>query len=72
VLQVFKAVIVPGPMAVVVMMAIAIAGALRHATARTPFTFGELARSVPRAVPVLLNLDGGIFSGVFTPGSPER
>ena len=70
VLQVFKAVIVPGLMVVVVMMAIAIAGALRHATARTPFTFRELGRSIPRAIPVLLIpviLDGGIFSGVFTP-----
>lgn len=71
IVQVFKAVIIPGLMLVVFMMAMTIAKAHRRVTSsRTTFRWGELLRSTPRALPVLLIpviLDGGIFSGIFTP-----
>jgi C4-dicarboxylate transporter DctM subunit len=71
----FEAVIVPGVMLVMMMMALTVVTNLRMArqgqgTARTQFALSELARSIPGAIPVLLIpaiLDGGIFSGIFTP-----
>jgi len=68
---VFKAVIVPGLMIAVIMAIVAVLVARRRGIEpAATFRISALARSVPNAVPVLLVpviLDGGIFSGVFTP-----
>jgi C4-dicarboxylate transporter, DctM subunit len=64
-------VIVPGLMIAVVMAIVAVLAARRRGIEpAATFRLGALARSLPNAIPVLLVpviLDGGIFSGVFTP-----
>lgn len=71
VIAVFKAVIVPGLLLMLVMSAITVGHALRNGLHRAPeISWLGLARAIPASIPVLLIpiiLDGGIFSGVFTP-----
>lgn len=71
IIGVFKATIFPGIMLVIVMMVITVARAARLANiSRSQFRISELLRSIPGALPALLIpvlLDGGIFSGIFTP-----
>lgn len=73
VIEVFKAVIIPGLMVVVGMAAVTLWRARRIpgvAGHTQPFHLPELGRSLPRASIVLLIpiiLDVGILSGVFTP-----
>lgn len=71
VIPVFKAVIVPGLILVVVMAAIAVFHAWRTGIPRAQAaSLTGIARAIPASIPVLLIpiiLDGGIFSGVFTP-----
>lgn len=70
-IPVFKAVVIPGLMVAFTMAGISVWVAHRRRIARTrQFSVKELASSIPGAIPVLLVpiiLDGGIFSGVFTP-----
>ena len=71
IVQVFKAVIFPGLLLVGLMMAVTILRA-RHGSTyrRTSFRVLGVLQATPRALPVLaipLILDGGIFTGVFTP-----
>lgn len=69
--NVFEAVVIPGLMTAAGLMAASVWVARRRGIPKTArFSLGLVIRSLPRAVPVLLIpliLDGGIFSGVFTP-----
>ena len=71
VIPVFKAVIIPGLLLVAVMMVITVLHARRMGIPRAPdLSVWGFFKSVYSAIPVLLIpliLDGGIFSGVFTP-----
>lgn len=71
IVQVFKATIFPGTLLVIVMMVITVARSKRLSNQiKTAFRPSELVRSIPGAMPALLIpvlLDGGIFSGIFTP-----
>lgn len=70
-IPVFKAVIIPGLLLVAVMMAITVFHAWRTGIPRSHQTsWRAFAFSMVNAIPVLLIpfiLDGGIFSGIFTP-----
>jgi C4-dicarboxylate transporter DctM subunit len=68
---VFEAVLVPGLITAITMMIVAVFVA-RHRKIANPQRFKsmDLLRSIPGAIPVLLIpliLDGGIFSGIFSP-----
>ncbi len=68
---VFEAVVVPGLLIAGTMMVVAVLVA-RHRRIANPRRFDalELLRSIPGAIPILLIpviLDGGIFSGIFSP-----
>lgn len=68
--SVFKAVIIPALLLLLVMTLMTIFVAMYKHHRGVPFRFREVARSIPAAIPVLLIpiiLDGGIFSGVFAP-----
>lgn len=71
VITVFKATIIPGALVAVGLMAVAIWVAKRRKIPTSGrFSPRRLGRTLPGAIPVLLLpviLDGGIFSGVFTP-----
>lgn len=71
VIPVFKAVVIPGLILVAVMATIVVFHARRAGIPRVHSGgLRGLVRSLPSAVPVLmipLILDGGIFSGIFTP-----
>lgn len=71
IIPVFKAVVVPGLILAGTLAVVSVAVAARHRVPRGGrFSLIGLVRSVPGAIPVLLVpviLDGGIFSGVFTP-----
>jgi C4-dicarboxylate transporter DctM subunit len=71
IIPVFKAVVIPGLMIALTMTLVCIMVARRRGIPRSGrFSGRSLLRSLPGAVPVLfipLILDGGIFSGVFTP-----
>jgi C4-dicarboxylate transporter DctM subunit len=71
VVPVFEAVIVPGLLIAVVLAVVAILTARRSGDVRNArFRISNVGRSLPRALPILIIpivLDGGIFSGIFTP-----
>lgn len=71
VIPVFEAVVLPGTLLALTMAVIAVVLGARSGIPTTGrFRAGRVVRSLPRAVPVLLVpiiLDGGIFSGIFTP-----
>ncbi len=71
IIPVFKAVVIPGLILAGTLAVVSVVVAARRGVPRTGgFSILSLARSIPGAIPVLLVpviLDGGIFSGVFTP-----
>ncbi len=71
IIPVFKAVVVPGLILAGTLAIVSVVVAARRGVPRSgAFSVMALARSIPGAIPVLLVpviLDGGIFSGVFTP-----
>jgi tripartite ATP-independent transporter DctM subunit len=71
VITVFKATIIPGILVAIGLMIVTIGIAKRRGIPTSEgFSAKGLGRSIPAAIPVLtlpLILDGGIFSGVFTP-----
>jgi C4-dicarboxylate transporter DctM subunit len=68
--EVFRAVLIPALLLLVVMTVVTILIAMRRHQRRGKFSGRAAALSIPPAIPVLLIpviLDGGIFSGVFAP-----